>query len=42
MENLPELAKSGADVFVAGTLIFGSADPRDTIAQMKNILKSNK
>lgn len=40
LENMPELKAAGADVFVAGTLIFGSEDPQQTIQTMKSFVKS--
>jgi ribulose-phosphate 3-epimerase len=33
--NIADVAAAGADTFVAGSAIFGSADYRDTISQMK-------
>lgn len=38
LENLPELVKAGADIFVAGSFIFGSSDPRKTISEMKEVI----
>jgi ribulose-phosphate 3-epimerase len=37
-ENIGTLAEAGADIFVAGAAIFGSASYRDTINRMKAIL----
>ena len=34
--NAKELIEAGADVLVAGNAVFGSADPAQTIAQIKN------
>lgn len=41
LENLPELVQAGADVFVAGTLIFGAPEPRAVMAEMKRIIADN-
>ena len=38
--NIAEIARAGADTFVAGSAIFGSKDYRATIAQMREALKS--
>lgn len=38
--NIAEIARAGADTFVAGSAIFGSKDYRATIAQMRAALKS--
>lgn len=35
LKNAPKLAKSGADVFVAGNTVFSSADPSKTISLLK-------
>jgi ribulose-phosphate 3-epimerase len=35
VDNIAEIAAAGADTFVAGSAIFGSADYRDTISRMK-------
>ncbi|MCW8872197.1 MAG: ribulose-phosphate 3-epimerase [Xanthomonadales bacterium] len=35
VDNIGEIAAAGADTFVAGSAIFGSADYRDTISRMK-------
>ncbi len=35
VENIGDIAAAGADTFVAGSAIFGSADYRHTISQMK-------
>ena len=35
VDNIGEIAAAGADAFVAGSAIFGSADYRDTISRMK-------
>jgi ribulose-phosphate 3-epimerase len=39
LENMGSLLKSGADVFVAGTSVFKSADPAETIRLMKEFGK---
>src|SRR5216683_2831138 len=38
--NIAEIARAGADTFVAGSAIFGSKDYRATISQMRDALKS--
>ena len=40
-DNIAELAKAGADTFVAGSAIFGSDDYRRVIQQMREQLVSN-
>lgn len=35
VENAPRIVQAGADVLVAGSTVFGSADPKKTIAQLK-------
>jgi ribulose-phosphate 3-epimerase len=35
VDNIADIAAAGADTFVAGSAIFGSADYRDTISRMK-------
>jgi ribulose-phosphate 3-epimerase len=35
VDNIAEISTAGADTFVAGSAIFGSADYRDTISRMK-------
>jgi ribulose-phosphate 3-epimerase len=40
VSNIADIARSGADTFVAGSAIFGSKDYRGTIAQMRGALKS--
>jgi ribulose-phosphate 3-epimerase len=35
VENIGEIARAGADLFVAGSAIFGAADYRATITQMR-------
>jgi ribulose-phosphate 3-epimerase len=35
VDNIAEIAAAGADTFVAGSAIFGSADYKDTISRMK-------
>ena len=36
VENIASIADAGADTFVAGSAIFGAADYRDVISQMKS------
>lgn len=36
-QNAPELLKKGADVLVAGSFVFSSADPEKTIADLRNV-----
>jgi len=38
--NIAEIARAGADTFVAGSAIFGSKDYRAAIAQMREALRS--
>ena len=38
VDNIEEIARAGADTFVAGSAIFGAADYRATIAQMRAAL----
>ncbi|WP_126971829.1 ribulose-phosphate 3-epimerase [Gynurincola endophyticus] len=38
VENAPALAQAGADVLVAGSTVFNSADPKATIAQLKRVI----
>jgi ribulose-phosphate 3-epimerase len=38
LENLPSLLEAGADIFVAGTLIFGAEDPEKMIQNIKDII----
>lgn len=40
LENLEDAVKSGANIFVAGSLIFGSPDPKRTISHMKEIIRT--
>ena len=37
LANAAEIIQAGADVLVAGNTVFGSANPEDTIAQLKRI-----
>ena len=37
LNNAPLLIEAGADVLVAGNTVFGSADPINTIKQLKNL-----
>ncbi|SFR32195.1 ribulose-phosphate 3-epimerase [Robiginitalea myxolifaciens] len=37
LENAPELLKAGADVLVAGSTVFGAADPEATIAALSAV-----
>jgi ribulose-phosphate 3-epimerase len=38
-DNIAEVARAGADTFVAGSAIFGSKDYRGTIARMREALR---
>ena len=40
LNNLEEIAKAGADTFVAGSAIFNSKNYVDTIKKMRDILSS--
>jgi len=42
LENMDQLLLDGADVFVAGSSIYGMKDPEDAISKMKNILSGYK
>jgi len=42
VENIREIAEAGADVFVAGSAIFGTADYKKTIDSMRTELKQVK
>jgi ribulose-phosphate 3-epimerase len=37
LENAASITNAGADVLVAGNTVFGSADPKTTITQLKSI-----
>jgi ribulose-phosphate 3-epimerase len=37
LENAASIVEAGADVLVAGNTVFGSADPRGTIAELKKL-----
>ena len=39
LKNAPLLIAAGADVLVAGNTVFGSSDPMQTIAQLKNVAR---
>jgi len=39
LENCKEVAEAGATILVAGSAVFGSPDPADTIRQMKKRLR---
>lgn len=39
LENMEELIKDGVDILVAGSAIFGQENPRDVIAEMKELAK---
>lgn len=39
LENIAEVVASGANVIVAGSAVFNSKDPAETIKQMKEIVK---
>lgn len=41
VDNIAEIAKAGADTFVAGSAIFGSSDYAATIQAMRNSLKGS-
>ena len=40
IDNIASIARAGADTFVAGSAIFGSADYRATIAKMRKAVES--
>ena len=37
--NAKKLIAAGADVLVAGNTVFGSANPTNTIAELKHLIK---
>ena len=37
LENAKSIVDAGADILVAGSTVFKSADPKHTIAQLKSI-----
>ena len=41
-DNIAEIARAGADTFVAGSAIFGTKDYKATIAQMRGELAKVK
>lgn len=41
-ENIAEIAKAGADMFVAGSAIFGKPDYKSVIDQMRQALQEVK
>ena len=41
VDNIAEIAKAGADTFVAGSAIFGSESYTDTISQMRQLSETN-
>jgi ribulose-phosphate 3-epimerase len=40
LDNIKPIADAGADIFVAGSSVFGRADYRETIVKMKEIINS--
>ena len=42
IDNIGEIASAGADTFVAGSAIFGSANYRNTISEMRGAVESAK
>ena len=42
VDNIGEVARAGADAFVAGSAIFGSDDYAETIARMRAEMESVK
>ena len=42
VDNIGEIARAGADMFVAGSAIFGSRDYRATIAAMRDAIAGTK
>ena len=42
VDNIGDIARAGADTFVAGTAIFGSGDYRATIARMREALAASR
>jgi ribulose-phosphate 3-epimerase len=39
LDNIGQLAQAGANIFVAGTAVFTSADYRQTISQLRNLIQ---
>lgn len=39
-KTIAEIARAGVDVFVAGSAIFGSQDPAETIRQFRNVIEN--
>ncbi|MEM6523782.1 MAG: ribulose-phosphate 3-epimerase [Bacteroidota bacterium] len=37
-ENAPKLIDAGADILVAGSFVFNSAEPQNTISELKNVM----
>lgn len=37
LDNAPKLMEAGADVLVAGSFVFNSSNPKETISELKNI-----
>ena len=42
VDNIGDIARAGADTFVAGTAIFGSGDYRATIAKMREAIAASR
>ena len=40
MDNIAEIARAGADTFVAGSAIFGAKDYKATIAAMRAAIQT--
>jgi ribulose-phosphate 3-epimerase len=37
LDNAPKLMEAGADILVAGSFVFNSSNPKETISELKNI-----
>ncbi len=40
LDNVKQVARAGADVIVAGSAVFGAADPARALAEFKKVLNS--
>jgi ribulose-phosphate 3-epimerase len=41
LQNIPEIARAGADIIVAASAIFGQRDPRAALAQLRSLVTSS-
>ncbi len=40
LDNITQVADAGADIIVAGSAVFGAADPRAAMRELERVLKS--